>query len=284
MPHTSVVKNILVFVPAIAGHSLFDIEVLYEISLSFCTFCMISSGIYILNDVHDIDSDRKHPINNVRPIAAGQLSVKTALFISIIMFVIGSILTIELGSLFSVVIISYVILNIIYTRYVKQIIILDIILLMIFYTIRLLAGYVPLEVLPSPWLLSFSIFLFFSLGLLKRYIEIILLKENNVVSIGGRGYSFKDNNILMNMGISSGLVAGLVLLLYTGSENVTVLYNRPIILIAIVPIYLYWITWIWFMAERKKIKSDPVIFAIKNKSTYFVLVCLIIVGLLAVIK
>ena len=68
-------KNILVFVPAIAGHSLFDIKVLYEISLSFFTFCMISSGIYIINDVHDIDSDRKHPINNVRPIAAGQLSV-----------------------------------------------------------------------------------------------------------------------------------------------------------------------------------------------------------------
>ena len=155
---------------------------------------------------------------------------------------------------------------------------------MIFYTIRLLAGYVPLEVLPSPWLLSFSIFLFFSLGLLKRYIEIIILKENNVVSIGGRVYSFKDNNILMNMGISSGLVAGLVLLLYTGSENVTVLYNRPIILIAIVPIYLYWITWMWFMAERKKIKSDPVIFSIKNKSTYLVLSCLIIVGLLAGIK
>ena len=126
--------------------------------------------------------------------------------------------------------------------------------------------------------------MFFSLGLLKRYIEIILLKENNVVSIGGRGYSFKDNNILMNMGISSGLVAGLVLLLYTGSENVTVLYNRPIILIAIVPIYLYWVSWMWFMADRGVIKSDPVIFAIKNKSTYFVLACLIIVGLLAGIK
>ena len=164
------------------------------------------------------------------------------------------------------------------------IIILDLILLMIFYTIRLLAGYVSLDVLPSPWLLSFSIFLFFSLGLLKRYIEIILLREKNVVTISGRGYSLKDSNILMTMGVSSSIIAGLVLLLYTGSENVTVLYNRPIVLIAIVPIYLYWITWMWFMAERGKMESDPVIFAVKNKSTYLVLACLIIVGILAGIK
>ena len=88
----------------------------------------------------------------------------------------------------------------------------------------------------------------------------------------------------MTMGVSSSLVAGLVLLLYTGSDNITVLYNRPIILIALVPIYMYWVSWMWVMAGRGKIKSDPVIFAIKNKSTYFVLACLIIVGLLAGIK
>jgi len=277
-------KNILVFVPAIAGHSLFEEGIFFEIFLAFCTFCLISSGIYIINDIHDIDSDRKHPINKDRPITSGQLPVNLALFISMIMFIIGAMLTLGLGFLFSIVISSYILLNIIYTCYIKQVIILDLILLMTFYTIRLLAGYVSLAVLPSPWLLSFSIFLFFSLGLLKRYIEIILLQEKNVVTISGRGYSLKDSNILMTMGVSSSIIAGLVLLLYTGSENVTVLYNRPIILIALVPIYLYWITWMWLMAERGKMESDPVIFAVKNKSTYIVLACLIIVGILAGIK
>jgi len=278
------VKNILLFVPAIAGHLLFEEGIFIEVFLAFCTFSLVASGIYIINDIHDIDSDRKHPINKDRPITSGQLPVNLALFISMIMFIIGAVLTLRLGLLFSIVISSYILLNIIYTRYIKQVIILDLILLMIFYTIRLLAGYVSLAVLPSPWLLSFSIFLFFSLGLLKRYIEIILLQQKDVVTISGRGYSAKDSNILMTMGVSSSLVAGLVLLLYTGSENVTVLYNRPITLIAIVPIYMYWITWMWFMAERGKMESDPVIFAIKNKSTYFVLVCLIIVGILAGIK
>ena len=278
------VKNILVFVPAIAGHLLFEEGVFIETFSAFCSFCLIASGFYIINDIHDINNDRKHPINKDRPIASGQLPVNLALFISIIMFIIGAVLALRLGFLFSIVILSYILINIIYTRYIKQIIILDLILLMMFYIIRLLAGYVPLELPLSPWLLSFSIFLFFSLGLLKRYIETVLMRENNVVTISGRGYSINDSNILMTMGVSSSLVAGLVLLLYTSSENVTFLYNRPIMLIALVPIYLYWVTWMWFMAERGIIKSDPVIFAIKSKSTYFVLACLIIVGLLAGIK
>ena len=156
---------------------------------------------------------------------------------------------------------------------------------MIFYTMRLLAGYVPLASVPSSWLLSFSIFLFFSLSLLKRYIEtIILLGEKNVVKISGRGYTINDRNLLMTIGVSSSLVAGLVLLLYTASDNVTVLYNRPIILIAVVPIYLYWVSYMWLMAERDKIKLDPVIFAIKDKSTYITLACFILIGILASIK
>ena len=277
-------KNLLVFVPAVAGHSLFDDGIFINMLFAFCAFCLIASGIYIINDIHDLNSDRKHPINKARPISSGQLPVYLALFISMIMFIIGAVLTLRLGLLFSIVILSYVLLNIIYSYCIKQVIILDLILLMTFYTIRLLAGYVSLAAIPSPWLLSFSILLFFSLGLLKRYIETILMRENNIVTISGRGYFINDSNILMTMGVSSSLVAGLVLLLYTGSENVNLLYNRPIILIALVPLYLYWVTWMWFMAERGKMESDPVIFAVKNKSTYIVLACLIIVGILAGIK
>ena len=278
-------KNILVFVPAASGHLLFTEGVFIDVFIAFCSFCLIASCFYIINDIHDIDTDRRHPIKKNRPIASGQLPVKLALFISLILFIMGAILTLRLGLLFSIIILSYIILNIIYTYYAKQIIILDLIILMMFYTIRLLAGYVPLASHPSPWLLSFSIFLFFSLSLLKRYIEtILLLKEKNAVKIGGRGYTINDSNLLMTIGVSSSLVAGLVLLLYTGSDNVTVLYNRPIILIALVPIYMYWVCWMWFMAERGKIKSDPVIFAVKEKSTYITLACFIIIGVLAGIK
>ena len=83
-------KNFLVFVPAIAGHSLFEEGIFIETFLAFCTFCLISSGIYIINDIHDIDSDRKHPINKDRPITSGQLQIKVALFISLIMFLLGA--------------------------------------------------------------------------------------------------------------------------------------------------------------------------------------------------
>ena len=278
------VKNILVFVPALAGHLLFENGIFIATLTAFCSFCLIASSFYIINDIHDINSDRIHPKNKARPIASGKISVSLALFISLIILIIGAILALRLGLLFSITILTYCILNIIYTYYVKQIIILDLIILMMFYIIRLLAGYVVIQSPLSIWLLSFSVFLFFSLGLLKRYVEIILLRENNVESVIGRGYSIDDNNILMSIGVCSGLVASLVLLLYIGSDNIAVLYNRPIILIFLVPIYMYWVSWTWFMAIRKKIKLDPVTFTIKNKSTYFLLLCCLIIIVLAGIK
>ena len=127
-------KNILIFLPAIAGHLLFEEGVFIETFFAFCSFCLIASSLYIINDIHDINSDQRHPINKDRPIASGKISVNLMRFISLIMIIIGTILALRLGLLFSIIILSYFILNIIYTYYVKQIIILDLILLFLIVT------------------------------------------------------------------------------------------------------------------------------------------------------
>jgi len=167
-------------------------------------------------------------------------------------------------------------LNLLYSFYLKKVIILDVILIMSFYTLRLIAGHVPNEILLSPWMLSFSIFLFFSLGLLKRYVDTIIMHENNEPFLSGRSYSINDSNMLMTLGTGSGLVSALVLILYTGSDQIQQFYTTPMVLVALAPVMLYWISRLWLMAERGMIKSDPVLYVVKDKISYLTFLIVLI--------
>ena len=148
---------------------------------------------------------------------------------------------------------------------------------MAFYTLRLLAGHVVTDIELSTWLLSFSIFTFFSLGLLKRYIDLASLDKNSKINVRGRGYKSRDKDFILIIGVCSGLLSSLVLLLYIGSDQVVKLYSNPILLILTIPLYLYWISWIWITAFRDKMESDPVIFAVKNKNIYAIFVIFILI-------
>jgi 4-hydroxybenzoate polyprenyltransferase len=269
-------KNILLFVPAAASHQLFAAGVFMNALQGFIAFSLLASSIYILNDIVDIDHDRYHPNKKNRPIASGDLSIFNASGLLLVCFIGWAFLAFDLGQLFLVVSGIYIALNLLYSFSLKRIIILDVILLMFFYTLRLIAGHV-LDAIPlSPWLLAFTMFLFFSLGLLKRYVDIIIMRENNAL-IGGRGYLIDDGNMLMSLGVSSGLISALVLILYTGSDQVREFYSTPLILIALTPVMLYWISRMWLMAERGKIISDPVLFAIKDKHTYIIIFCFLLI-------
>ena len=142
---------------------------------------------------------------------------------------------------------------------------------MSFYTLRIIAGHFPHEIEFSPWLLSFSIFLFFSLGLLKRYIDLKTLQKNSIEIISGRGYKIEDGKILMSLGSCSGLIATLVLILYTGGDQVQRFYQHPIFLVGLSPIMLFWISRIWLLAYRGFINKDPLSFIIKDKISYLIL-------------
>ena len=130
-------------------------------------------------------------------------------------------------------------------------------------------------------MLSFTIFLFFSLGLLKRYVDTITIQKNDEKILVGRGYTVNDKNILMALGSGSGLISALVLILYTGSQQVQTLYNSPMILVGLAPILLFWISRLWLIASRGFINSDPVLFAIKDFTTYLVVFCFFVILVLS---
>jgi len=264
-------KNTLIFVPPLASHQLFNHDILINSLIGFFSFSFIASGIYTINDILDLKHDREHPIKRKRPLASGDLSILGGLFLSMFCIFIGGFLSYSLGSKFIIICITYFILNLFYSFFLKKIIILDVIILMCFYTLRIIAGHFPHEIEYSPWLLSFSIFLFFSLGLLKRFVDVKTLQKNNSGIIGGRGYKVEDGKMLMSLGSCSGLISTLVLILYTGGEQVQRFYQYPMFLVSLSPMMLFWISRIWLLADRGIIDKDPLQFIIKDKISYLIL-------------
>ena len=274
-------KNLLLFLPALANHQIMDSRVLINAVIGFISFSMLASSIYIINDIVDIDHDRKHPIKKNRPIAAGELSIFSAYAILLVCIMGGGVAAIYLGNTFFLVAVGYIVLNFLYSFYLKKVIVLDVILLMSFYTTRLIAGHIPDAIPFSPWLLSFSIFLFFSLGLLKRYVETIVFRENNSTLLSGRGYSINDDHMLMSLGVGSGLISVLILVLYSANDQGMRLYASPMVLVGLSPVMLYWISRMWLLAARGVIESDPVFFAVKDKVSYAVAIMILTIMLLA---
>jgi 4-hydroxybenzoate polyprenyltransferase len=153
---------------------------------------------------------------------------------------------------------------------------LDVILLAGLYTMRLIAGGAAVTVELSFWLLAFSMFLFLSLALIKRYSELLVLEKNNTDSAGGRRYRVVDIETLSQFGAASGYMAVLVLALYIDSNEVKALYSHPEAIWLLCPLLLYWISRVWLLARRGEVNEDPVLFALQDRPSHWL-------GLVAVV-
>ena len=263
------VKNFLIFVPLILAHKITEVEPVIVTGWAFLAFSLCSSGSYILNDLIDLESDRKHPIKQFRPFAAGMLPISTGLlFVPLLIgggFVIAVFL---LPVLFAAALGLYTVITTAYSFYLKRIVVLDVIVLAGLYTLRILSGAAAIDISISPWLLSFSMFFFLSLAFVKRYCELSMMQSGKEILAKGRGYLVKDNELLRNIGVTSGFVSVLVIALYINSKEVTVLYQHPEAIWLICPLLMYWITRVWLLAHRGEMLEDPVLFALKDPTSY----------------
>tara|TARA_B110000444_G_C18811416_1_gene582786 strand:+ start:119 stop:1552 length:1434 start_codon:yes stop_codon:yes gene_type:complete len=276
-------KNLLLFFPAIFNRSLLHGDNLLLIILSFFSFCLIASSVYIMNDVVDIEKDRAHPSKKNRPIASGKISLINAYFLMSLCLLSSFLIASFVSTKLSLLLLIYLITNILYSFYFKRIMVLDILFLTFFYTLRLIAGNIQFDVPLSEWIISFSLFLFFSLGILKRYADLILLENNNNEKylMSGLVYRSSDIPILTSLGVSSGLVSTLIIFLYIGDVSTIQLYKFPYILNALAPLFLFWISRLWILGVRGQIPSDPVKFTLRDPITYFLLFFSILILLLA---
>lgn len=264
-------KNILVFAPMLLAHQINQISLWVDGLLAFISFSLCASSVYLLNDLLDLPADRLHPRKRLRPFASGNMSmVHGIILIPLLLLCAFAIAALWLPTEFLIVLASYYLLTTSYSFWFKAIVLLDALLLAGLYTIRIIGGMAATHIGPSFWLLSFSMFLFFSLALVKRYSELLVLKQRGQLTTHGRGYHVEDLVMLMGFGVASGFMAVLVSALYINSEKVKVLYHHPAFLWLVSPILLYWISRIWLITHRGGMHDDPVVFAAKDKGSWAV--------------
>ncbi len=272
-------KNALVFVPLIFSHSYTDIQLSLTALATFFVFSLCASGIYIINDLLDIEADRAHVSKKKRPFAAGSMLPTRGVIASVILLMLPLVASaLFLGVKVTLVIITYIVLTNLYSFYLKHYSTIDVITLTCLYTIRIIAGGVAIAAMLSPWLLNFSLFFFLSLAYMKRYIELSSNKKRG--KSGARGYDVSEMDVIMTTGIVNGGLAALTLTLYLNSDFVTTSYASPQVLWLICPLLMFWIYRAWMWAKREKIDDDPVVFALKDRIS---LVTVGLTGLMVVI-
>ncbi|MDX1547198.1 MAG: UbiA family prenyltransferase [Rhodothermales bacterium] len=265
------VKNLLIGVPLLVGHRFGEVDLLLAVLLAFVAFGLCASGVYVLNDLVDLEADRRHARKRWRPFAQGSLPIQHG--VAAIPLLVLSGLGLAFGLLpatFGGILLLYLAITTAYSFYLKRVLLVDVVVLAGLYAIRLFAGGVVAGIALSPWLLAFSIFIFFSLALMKRYAELVLMQRERTAEARGRGYRADDGDLLRSLGTASGLVAVLVLALYINSDQVVSMYSRPELLWLVGPPLLYWISRMWMVAHRGGMHDDPIVYTIKDRVSYLV--------------
>lgn len=263
-------KNLLVFLPLATAHELDNLPQLLSAVLAFVAFGLCASSVYLLNDLVDLPSDRHHPRKRLRPFAAGTASVKVGIALAPALLVGGIGISLLLPWQFGTVLAAYYISTVAYSFWLKQKVLVDVFLLAGLYTLRVIAGGAAVAITPSFWLLAFSMFIFLSLAMLKRYTELLTLKERNETRVGGRAYAQLDLVTIAGLGHTSGYMSVLVLALYINSDAVRLLYRMPEIIWLLCPLVLYWVSRMWQRAGRGEMHDDPIVFAIKDRVSRYV--------------
>jgi 4-hydroxybenzoate polyprenyltransferase len=171
-------KNFFVFAGIIFSQRLLDPVAISNTLAAFCLFCLLSGSVYILNDVADAEKDREHPTKRNRPVADGRLPKPVGLLAAAVIAAGSLALSLTVTTSFALIAVAYLALNLLYSLALKHVVILDVLLVAIFFVLRAAAGAAAISVEISPWLLICTILLALFIALSKRRHELVLLDDN----------------------------------------------------------------------------------------------------------
>jgi 4-hydroxybenzoate polyprenyltransferase len=265
-------KNLLILVPLLVSHRLDTPGFLARGIIAFLLFGLCASSAYLLNDLLDLASDRRHPTKRRRPLAAGLISPRAAA-IAIPMLLLcsfaGALLTLPWR--FTGAMAAYFTITVMYSIWLKRVMIVDVVTLAMLYTLRIIAGTLLFHLMMTFWMLAFSMFIFLSLALVKRYGELLGARNKGETDRpGGRGYYAGDLSMIASLGAASGYLSVMVLALYIQDPNTAALYGNPRIIWLACPLLLYWISRVWVLTHRGEMNDDPVVFAIRDRVSLMV--------------
>jgi HAD superfamily hydrolase (TIGR01549 family) len=263
-------KNILVFVPVLLAHQLWNPLVMRHALLAFLGLSFCASALYVVNDLLDLQADRLHPTKRRRPLASGQVGLGAGLGLGVLVGVTAIGIGVTLPVQSSILLSAYAAASLLYSLRLKRMLFLDVVSLALLYALRVLYGGSATGIKISVWTLAFSLFLFASLATVKRLAELrrVNLAESGLQ--GFRGYRECDVNQLSSLASAAGYAAVLVLALYINSPEVQLLYRHPQGLWLLCPILIYWISRCTLIANRGDLEDDPVAFALKDRATWAV--------------
>jgi 4-hydroxybenzoate polyprenyltransferase len=258
----------------------FDLLAFGEAIGAFLAFSLMASAIYILNDLVDLDADRRHPSKKRRPLAAGTVPITRALVLIPALLIVGFMGTLAVAPSLAAVLLVYLLLTTAYTFVLKRKMLVDVLALASLYTIRVVGGAEAIWVPVSEWLLGFSMFIFTALALIKRYVELIASIDKGLSDPTTRNYRKSDLDVVAALAAAAGFNAVTVFALYISSDVVRPLYRHPQALWLICPILMYWLGRALLMAQRRLMDDDPIVFALRDWNSYVALglIGLILIG------
>jgi 4-hydroxybenzoate polyprenyltransferase len=274
-------KNTLVFVPAITAHQL-HLATFGHALLAFLAFSACASGAYLMNDLLDLAADRQHPTKRHRALAAGELPISSALVAIPLLWGVAVAAGLCISALFLGVLGAYLATTIAYSLVLKRKMLVDVVTLAGLYTLRIIAGAVGVGVVLSEWLLIFSLFVFTSLALIKRFSELCMRKSAGLSDPSNRDYRITDLHVIAAMAAASGMNAVTVFSLYVSSSAVTPLYSRPWMLWLLNPLLLYWFGRALMMAHRREMPDDPILYTFRDGASRITVAAMICIMLAAI--
>lgn len=277
-------KNALVALPLLMAHRVSDESGWMSVLLAFVALSFTASAAYVLNDLMDRESDRRHPHKRMRPIASGSVTHPQAVALLAVCLALGFGIGAAISGEFIFWLVVYACTTVVYSWRLKRMVMVDVLTLAFLYTLRLLAGGAAANVEISPWLLAFSMFLFLSLAFVKRYAELRGVELAGQTDAHGRAYLVADVDLIRTLGPTSGYLAVLVFALYLNSADAQKLYPHFGALWGICPLLLYWITRLWFYAQRDLMHHDPVVFALTDRVSYIIGGLVVLLAVFASLK
>ncbi|MBD9354464.1 UbiA family prenyltransferase [Methylomonas albis] len=274
-------KNLLIFVPLLTAFSFQDFDKLSAAILGFFAFSLAASATYMGNDLWDLDSDRNHPRKKFRPFASAELPILKGLGAAFGLLALGLVLAFNVSQAFLGMLLLYLTVTTTYTWWLKTYVLVDVMVLSLLYTLRIIAGSVAASVNTSSWLLAFSVFIFFSLALVKRCSELVVLQQKGRDTTHGRDYRTADLAVLWPLGVSSALCAVVVFGLFISAAETQARYLNPQILWFVAIGLIYWLARLWIKTARGEMHDDPLVFAVRDNGSRITILLMLMTVLAA---
>lgn len=271
-------KNVLIFPALLLSLPTATPFIALQFVWAFVAMSLLASGTYLLNDIADLDADRAHHTKCNRPLAAGFLPVRTAWIAALGLCAAGIAIGFWIGLRSGMTIAGYLTLTLAYSYFLKRYALLDVLVIALLFTTRILVGMMIISPELSYWLLNFSVFLFTSLALMKRDAELVNMRARDQNQSLGRGYVAVDREFVFTIGVATAVASQVIFALFVSSliENGRQ-YSSPFFL-WIAQFFLgYWLLRLWLLAHRGQMLEDPIVFTMRDPIS---LIAIVAVGLL----